>query len=168
MDDFQLFKTNYDAADLKIGFDDARLTDDDVAQMACTIWDYFSNVNTEGNIDAFVIFEEFLELLSETNKGFVYELFVENSGKCNDCLWQTAVMHKNMETFGSFLSMDAMKRICLGAEGTVVPEYEEAYQAMICFALKNALKCTPEEVYVVTADGFCNQKMVTEVLGLLT
>ena len=186
MDDFRLFKTHYDAADLKIGLDNAPLTDDDVAQMARALWDDFANDKVGGNIDAFGIFEDFLELLSKTNKGFVYELLVDDSGKCNGCLWQTTVMRDNMERFGSFLGIDAMKRginsllwpyvlialyneleqVCLGAEGIVVTEREEAYQAIICFALKNAPKLTPDKVYVVTADGFCDQKMVTEVFCL--
>ena len=58
------------------------------------------------------------------------------------------------------------EQICLEDEGIVVAEHKEAYQAMILFTLKNAKKLTPHKVYVVTSDGFCNQKMVTEVFDL--
>ena len=51
-----------------------------------------------------------MKLLHDANEGFEYDIFLDSSVTCTGCLWQTAIMRDNVDRFGGFVSIDAMKR----------------------------------------------------------
>ena len=92
-----------------------------------------------------------MRFLHDANEGFEYELLLDSSGTCTGCIWQTAIMRDNFDRFGEFVSIDAMKRglnkllwscvfvimynemeqVCVGCEGIIFSERDEAYTAMM-------------------------------------
>jgi hypothetical protein len=90
---------------------------------------------------------EILEQMTLLNAGFKYQMFQGSNGKITGCIWQTAVMRDNFERFGNFVCVDSMKRelntyawpymaismynemdlVCVGCEGIMCSEREEAY-----------------------------------------
>ena len=119
--------------------------------------------------------------LQQNNNGFSVTFLQDSNGRYTGCIWQTAIMRDNFERFGTFISIDAMKRglnkllwpymsicmynelntICVACEAIICSEREEAYRAMIDFVVDNSQR-TYDEIYVVAADGFVNKVTVRE------
>ena len=182
------FQALTNTSNLELGLDDSPISDDDVAEVAKQLWDEFmlSDNDEEDDDDdnSIIAFKEHMSLLSQSNHGFRCVFIHDPSGKCTGCIWQTATMRDNFETFGGFLAVDAMKRgtndliwpymeiticnelnmICLGCEGVVTAERLEAYKAMVCFVLdSNFSSRSHKEIHVVAADGAVNQNIVRDV-----
>ena len=101
-----------------------------------------------------------MEALRESNVGFDYQLLADTNGRYTGCIWQTSTMKDNFDRFGSFLSIDKMKRginkllwpymsitmyneincVCVACEAIIFSEREEFYNAMIQFILKKSQK----------------------------
>ena len=84
------------------------------------------------------------------------ELLHDDMGEITGCLWMTSTMRMNFELYGGYLSVDAMKRdintllwpymatslwndlneVCVGCEGILLSEREEAYKAMLDFQVR--------------------------------
>ena len=91
----------------------------------------------------------------------------------------TSTIRMNFELFGSFLCVDAMKReinsflwpyvattmynelecVCVGCEGIVLAEREEAYEALLNFQVKHSRR-KKDDVNAISSDGFLNQKVI--------
>ena len=52
-----------------------------------------------------------------------------------------------------------MNCVCVGCEGIVLSEREEAYEAMLNFQIENSRR-TRDEVYGISCDGFLNQSII--------
>ena len=96
---------------------------------------------------------ECLELLTLKDNDFVYEILKDENDEITGCLWMTSTMRMNFELYGGYVSVDAMKRdintllwpymatsmwnelnqVCVGCEGIMLSEREEAYKAMLDF-----------------------------------
>ena len=178
------FKSLCNTSNLDLGLDNNPLTDDDISEMARDLWQEF--MADDANEDSMVTFTEYMEILREHNSGFRYVLLQDKSGKYTGCLWQTATMRDSFERFGGFISIDAMKRginkflwpyvaitmynemesICVGCEGIICTEREEAYRALIDFVLDSSPKRARSQIYVLSADGFVSQDIVTNKFNL--
>ena len=132
--------------------------------------------------DSIINLVEYLDLISANAKGFVYEMAVDNEGKVNGVMWQTATMRDNFEKFGGYVSLDTMKRainkwlwpymaitmynelnqMCLGCEGIMCGEREDAYRFMCAFVLKYSPGRLAVDVYAVAGDGFFSQQMIED------
>ena len=55
-----------------------------------------------------------------------------------------------------------LKKMCIGCEGIMYGERDDAYAFMCVFLLANSPGRTPEEVHVVAGDGFFNQIVINE------
>ena len=55
-----------------------------------------------------------------------------------------------------------MEQVCVGCEGIVCPEIDEAYIAMMNFIISNSPKRKRENIYVVAANGFVTQYTISE------
>ena len=55
-------------------------------------------------------FQDYLELISSKAKGFQYKVAVGNDGVVNGVVWVTSTMRSNFERFGSYISLDVLKR----------------------------------------------------------
>ena len=148
------FKSLCNTSNLDLGLDNNPLTDDNIAEMSRDLWQEYMADDT--NEDSMVTFAEYMQLLAQHNPGFRHVLLQDKSGKYTGCIWQTAVMRDSFEQFGGFISIDAMKRginkflwpyiaitmynemesICVGCEGIVCTEREEAYKAMVEFVVR--------------------------------
>ena len=54
-----------------------------------------------------------------------------------------------------------MDSVCVGCEGIVLSEREEAYRAMLDFQVKYSRR-TKDQVYGISSDGFLNQRIIHE------
>ena len=50
-----------------------------------------------------------MEALRDSNSGFDYQLLEDTNGRYTGCIWQTSTMKEDFDSFGGFLSIDAMK-----------------------------------------------------------
>ena len=105
--------------------------------------------------DSIVTFVQYLELIQENAKGFVFKLAIDVKGNVHGVVWQTATMRDNFERFGAYISLDMMKRaidkwlwtympvamynelkkMCIGCEGILCGERADAYEFMCTFLL---------------------------------
>ena len=88
---------------MNFGLYNVSITDDDIAEVAAGLWKKIMN-NSSDDMTKFV---EFMELLSQANKGFKHVMLTESKCTHTGCLWQTVVMRDNFERFGR---LDASKR----------------------------------------------------------
>lgn len=109
---FHDFANSINTNNLCVGADSEDLCDDEAIKFAIDIWlqilndgdraSYFDNVGAFG---------EYLELIKQKAKGFSYRLQRDPvTNKIISAAWQTATMRDNFERFGSYISLDAMKR----------------------------------------------------------
>ncbi len=95
----------------------------------------------------------------------------------------TAMMRKNFELFGSYISLDFMKRtlnlllwpyvsiamyhsvrqICVGCKGILCWEKKPMYEFLCDFLRKNAPGRSFESMKVVASNGFFNQEIIFEL-----
>ena len=66
-----------------------------------------ANLNSE---DSIVTFVQYLELIQDNAKGFVYELAIDAKGNAHGIVWKTTTLRDNFERFGGYISLDTMKR----------------------------------------------------------
>ena len=120
----------------------------------------------------------YMEMMEAKVKGFTFRLAHGTDGACNGVLWMTPTMRENFRRFGSFISLDAMKRgintflwhyfsvvmvddnncNCLAAEGIIVSEREDAYNFIIQSTLSMGMGVRQNtEIYCVAGDGIFNQ-----------
>ena len=120
----------------------------------------------------------YMEMMEAKCKGFTFRLAHGTDGGCNGVLWMTPSMRENFRRFGSFISLDAMKRgintflwhyfsvvmvddnncNCLAAEGIIVSEREDAYNFIIQSTLSMGMGVRENtEIYCVAGDGIFNQ-----------
>ena len=98
-------------------------------------------------------------------------------------LWMTSTMRRNYELYGSYISLDFMKRglnkllwpyfavcmyddnmrLCLGAEGMLCGELNEMYAFAAWFMSNYAKKRLLSEVNVVAADHFLTKETVKQL-----
>ena len=60
--------------------------------------------------DSIVTFAQYLELIQENAKGFVFEPAIGVKGNVHGVVSQTAMMRDNFERFGGYISLDTIKR----------------------------------------------------------
>ena len=175
--DYDLFKEVANDSELLGGLDNqSDLTDDEVYDLFHSIC---QEITTTGktNEEMFFSFREYMHLLATRCKGFSYKVLTQTSGLKKDLLgiiWMTATMRRNFELFGSFISLDMMKRglnkmlfpytavtmldestnICLACEGIVIGELDEMYKAQANFLMEFAPGRPLDRVLVVAGDGF--------------
>lgn len=181
VESFQDFEALSNTSKLEFGLDNEPISDDNIAEMAQDLWkDIMNSGREEDDDEVMLTFSEFMEDLKKTERGFKYVILSDSSGRCTGCIWQTATMRENFERFGSFASLDCMKRginkflwpyvalsmynemekLCLGCEGIICAERVEAYKAMIDFLLASSPKRKQDEINVLAADGFVTQDIV--------
>ena len=132
------------------------------------------------------MFHDYLEAIASKAKGFTYVIASDEHNQCNGVVWMTPTMRCNFERFGSYISIDCMKRelntmawpyfaislknelnkICVGCEGLIISERKDAYKFLIDSAISMAPKRKHEDILVVSGDGFFDQATITEKLGL--
>ena len=83
------------------------MTEDDIEEFSQDLWK--ECMNCRKYEESFVMLREYMKLLHDTNKGFEYELFLDSSGTCTGCIWQTDIMRDNFDKFGGSFSIDAIK-----------------------------------------------------------
>ena len=109
-----------------------------------------------------------------TCPGFLFRFAYDSNGTCNGVLWMTASMRENFRIFGSFISLDAMKRgintflwhyfavvmvnnvncNCLATEGMIVAEREDAYNFIIQSTISMGMEVrSNNDIYCVAGDG---------------
>ena len=159
--------------------DNIDVSPDEACKAAKHLWREVMNDNNRSKKDTLVCFSDYMERLKVEDPDFTYEILSDNSGEITGCIWMTATMRKNFELFGGFICVDAMKRdintllwpymattmynemncICVGCEGIVLSEREEAYEAMLNFQIDNSRR-SKDDVYGIACDGFLNQSII--------
>ena len=125
-------------------------------------------------------FHLFLQLISQKVKGFTYQLATDSQNKCNGVIWMTASMRSNYERFGSYISLDCMKRelnksiwpyfaismindvnkVCVGCEALLIGERDEAYKFILLATEKMAPVRRLTDVLILSGDGFFTQEKI--------
>lgn len=180
LDNFETFQNFAKVNELHSGLDDVPLNENDNTEIAKELWLEIMSKKTDE--DSIVTFKEYMDLMRQTADGdFRYELLSDSNGVITGCVWQTATMRANFERYGSFISVDAMKRginkwlwpyiaitmyneldmVCVGCESIICTERIEAYESVINFCLDNSPGRSREEIYVLTADGIITQDVVS-------
>ena len=133
--------------------DNMDCTDDEVCKVHVSTWMELMCSNHNAESDVFSTMEDYMETLKLKDKDFVYEILRNPNGDITGCIWMTSTMRMNFELFGGYISVDAMKRelntllwpymatsmwnelnqVCVGCEGIVLSEREEAYNALLDF-----------------------------------
>jgi hypothetical protein len=115
--------------------------------------------------------------------GFDYRFAMDSDGTCNGVLWMTSTMRENFIKFGSYICLDAMKRElntflwhyfgtalindvgmdCLGSEGILISEREDAYKFIINSTVEMAGNHRPlDQIYCISGDDFFNQQSLLD------
>ena len=172
-----------DSVFLKSIESDKALENDEATQLVHELFDSMFNCSNDDSLsdnsyDETMKFQDYLELLSRNAKGFQYRLAIGNDGIINGVVWMTASMRSNFEYFGSYISIDAMKReintlqwpyfavslqnelnkVCVACESLMISERDEAYEFLIKSTLEMCPKRKKEDVLIVSGDGFFNQQ----------
>ena len=155
------------------------VTSDETCKMSTSVWKEIMNNFSQNDSDTLVSFSSYMESLKAIDKDFCYQILADSDGEITGCLWMTSTMRHNFELFGSYISVDAMKRdinyllwpymavtmlnemgnVCVGCEGIMLSEREEAYEAMLNFQINNTRR-TKDEVHGLSADGILNQEVI--------
>ena len=150
--------------------------------MSEEVWHEVMNNTGEDKDNLLISFTEYMELLSEKDPEFVYEILEDTNGQITGCLWMTSTMRENFDLFGGYVCVDAMKRgintllwpyiattmynelesVCVGCEGIVTGERVGAYRALLDFQVRNSSR-KKEEIYGLSVDGF----LLQEVLNIM-
>ena len=159
--------------------DNQDITRDEACQVATETWREVMNNHNLSQQDVLVSFREYMELIKLKDKDFSYQILADDSGEITGCFWMTATMRKNFELYGGFFSVDTMNRdinillwpymattmhndmgqVCVGCEGIIISEREEAYEAMLNFQAENSRR-KKTDVYGISADGFLSQDII--------
>ena len=113
------------------------VNDDEAHAIANQAWmDYIQSKDLSAD-GSQVNFVDYLKMMGENAKGFVYDVAKDGNGEVVGAVWQTATMRDNFERFGGYSCLDVMKReintlewpyisltmrneleqVCVGAEG---------------------------------------------------
>ena len=161
--------------------DNSIVTPDEATLIHSSVWREVMNNNYEDKRNCLNFFTEYMDTMKLRDKDFQFEILSDMNGEITGCIWMTSTMRNNFELFGSFVSVDAMKRdlntllwpyvavtmynemdcVCVGCEGIVLSEREEAYKEMLNFQVTHSRR-KKEEVYGISADGFLNQRIINE------
>ena len=178
--DFEKFTYEFKRSKLYKGLDYQTLPDDEAINLSKIVWKDILEKSSSSQLEDNVwSLHRFMESMQERCNGFSYRIAYDNDNKANGIVWMTGTMRENFHRFGSFISLDAMKRAtntflwhyfstvlindvgmnCLASEGIIVSEREDAYQFLMDSTIDMANEVrTKEEVYCVTGDGFFNKK----------
>ena len=142
----------------RLNADNMNCSDDEVCKVHISTWrEMISHDKNSDNV--LTTLQEYLQLLTLKDKDFVYEILNDEMGEITGCLWMTSTMRMNFELYGGYISVDAMKRdintllwpymatsmwndlneVCVGCEGIILSEREEAYKAMLDFQVSKYL-----------------------------
>ena len=159
--DYDLFKQVANDSELLLGLDNQDdINDNEAYAIAFSVCQEVMN-GSKTNKDSMFTLQEYLSLLGQRCRGFSYKIVTKQTGnnkKLQGIMWMTATMRRNFELFGSFISLDMMKRginkllfpytavtmldesnkICIACEGIVVGELEDMYKAQAEFLRKFA------------------------------
>ena len=133
--------------------DNLDCTEDEVCKVHVSTWRELMSSNNDSEFDVFSTLEEYMEMLKMKDKDFIYEILYDGYGEMTGCLWMTSTMRMNFELYGGYIAVDAMKRdlntllwpymatsmwnelnqVCVGCEGILFSEREEAYKALLEF-----------------------------------
>jgi len=128
----------------------------------------------------------YLELLKKSDDNFDYRTVSDSNEQIIGIAYQTGAMRAAFDLFGENISLDAMKKtlntsnypyfaatvirddgmIDIALEAIIRSENVFAYHFLIKSMLDMAHKRTSDQIYVITADDFINQNMVTNDFGL--
>ena len=103
------FMSAMKSSDLVIGIDNDPISDDNIADIGKEIWRDIMNTK-KADDDNFCTFREYMNLLSDRQEGFEYEILYNSNGVATGCAWQTSVMHEHFELFGGYICLDVMGR----------------------------------------------------------
>ena len=104
--DYDEFKEQVNDSILLNGIDDKVNLDDYTAhELAKQMWSDVLQANMNKK-DSIVPFVQYLELIQENAKGFVFELAMDEDGNVHGVVWQTTTMRNNFGRFGSYISLD--------------------------------------------------------------
>ena len=165
---------------IKSGLDFQDLNEDEACSISKLIWnDIMNKKNNETSDDDFINLKLFMNQLCVKCKGFTYRFAYGNNNKVNGVVWMTGTMRDNFKRFGSYISLDAMKRatntflwhyfstvlindlnkVCVGSEGIIISERTDAYQFLIDSTIDmcNNVR-SKENIYCVSGDGFFNNQ----------
>ena len=102
------FQSICNTSNIEPSLDNEPFYDDDVTVIDKELWEEI--MSNDPNEDAIITFQEHMELLKQSNKDFFCQFFNDTTGKCTGCVYQTSTMRDNLEMFGVFAVLDAMKR----------------------------------------------------------
>ncbi len=66
-------------------------------------------------------FIEYMALIKQQAKGFVYEYGRDHSRKIAGVIWMTSTMWRKFKLFGSYISLDVMKRALNSLQWPYIP-----------------------------------------------
>ena len=171
---------------LKMIESDKTLENDEATELINELFDQMFNKNQcdqsnssgdDEDEDGHMKFQDYLQLLASKAKGFQYRVAIDSHGIINGVVWMTASMRSNFERFGTYLSLDSMKRklntlhwpyfaitlmnelnkVCVGCEALLISERDEAYDFLIKSTLEMCPKRNKKDISIVSGDGFFNQ-----------
>jgi len=179
---YEAFAQTMDDNILLGGLDDEfEINDDQATELATDLWLQVLRGKDDDD-DSIINIQQYMELIARTARGFVYAFALDENGKVNGLVWQTATMRRNYELFGGYISLDTMKRainkwlwpymlismynehekMCLGGEAIMCGERKGAYLFLCQFITHHTPMRIPSSVSIVTGDGFFNQEMIGE------
>ena len=152
------------------------IPEDEAAHFSRIIWEDLLQKISENEInDDFESLKYFSKELSEKCEGFSYRFAYGNNKKANGLVWMTGSMRDNFKRFGSFISLDAMKRAtntflwpyfsvvminelnknCVASEGIIISERVDAYKFLVQSTIDMGQNIrNKEDIYCVSGDGF--------------
>ena len=109
--DFLSFMANMKQHKNCKGIDYLAESDDLAIKLSQDIWScILSNTSLSQTQDNTWNLRAYMQKMAESCPGFTYRFTYDSNGICSGVLWMTAMMRENFCRFGSFISLDAMKR----------------------------------------------------------
>jgi len=108
--DYKLFKQSLKNPDIVGSINNKAITDDEALLIAKDVWVCLMQENDFSTDCSEVRFLEYLDMIANKAKGFVYEVARDGSGAVVGAVWQTATMRDTFERFEDYICLDVMKR----------------------------------------------------------
>ena len=84
---------------------------DEATEYIHEVWESLFDKQVDETIeDNTLMFHDYLEAIASKAKGFTYVIASDEHNQCNGIVWMTPTMRCNFERFGSYISIDCMKR----------------------------------------------------------